>query len=87
MVQSHVLQLTSLVSLEPPSAFEATAVRNEKIKVLQSIRPFTPETIWSDVVRGQYGPGTIDGKAVPGYREEPGVKPDSRTETYVALKL
>src|ERR1700683_1738480 len=87
MVQSHVLQLTSLVSLEPPSAFEATAVRNEKIKVLQSIRPFTPETIWRDVVRGQYGPGTIDGKPVPGYRQEPGVKPDSRTETYVALKL
>ena len=63
MVQSHVLQLTSLVSLEPPSAFEATAVRNEKIKVLQSIRPFTRDTIWRDVVRGQYGPGTIDGKA------------------------
>ncbi|MGB9336265.1 MAG: glucose-6-phosphate dehydrogenase [Candidatus Acidiferrales bacterium] len=87
MVQSHVLQLTSLVSLEPPSAFEATAVRNEKIKVLQSIRPFTRDTIWRDVVRGQYGPGTIDGKAVPGYRQEPGVKPDSRTETYVAMKL
>ncbi len=87
MVQSHVLQLTSLVSLEPPSAFEATAVRNEKIKVLQSIRPFTRDTIWRDVVRGQYGPGLIDGKAVPGYRQEPGVKPDSRTETYVAMKL
>jgi len=87
MVQSHVLQLTSLVSLEPPSAFEATAVRNEKIKVLQSIRPFTRDTIWRDVVRGQYGPGIIEVKSVPGYRQEPGVKPDSRTETYVAMKL
>ena len=87
MVQSHVLQLTSLVSLEPPSAFEATAVRNEKIKVLQSIRPFSRDAIWRDVVRGQYGPGTIEGKQVPGYRQEPGVKPDSRTETFVALKL
>lgn len=87
MVQSHVLQLTSLVSLEPPAAFEATAVRNEKIKVLQSIRPFTRDAIWRDVVRGQYGPGTIEGKQVPGYRQEPGVKPDSRTETFVALKL
>jgi glucose-6-phosphate 1-dehydrogenase len=87
MVQSHVLQLTSLVSLEPPAAFEANAVRNEKIKVLQSIRPLTREAIWRDVVRGQYGPGIIDGKPVVGYREEPGVKPDSRTETFVALKL
>jgi glucose-6-phosphate 1-dehydrogenase len=87
MIQSHVLQLTSLVSLEPPATFEATAVRNEKIKVLQSVRPFTPESVWTDVVRGQYGPGEIDGKPVPGYREEPGVAPNSRIETYVALKL
>ncbi|MGB7680735.1 MAG: glucose-6-phosphate dehydrogenase [Candidatus Acidiferrales bacterium] len=87
MIQSHVLQLTSLVALEPPSAFEATAVRNEKIKVLQAIRGFTRESIWKNVVRGQYGRGEVDGKPVPGYREEPGVKPDSATETYVALKL
>jgi glucose-6-phosphate 1-dehydrogenase len=87
MIQSHVLQLTSLVSLEPPSAFEATAVRNEKIKILQSIRAFTRESVWRNVVRGQYGAGEIDGKPVPGYREEPGVKPNSATETYVALKL
>ena len=87
MIQSHVLQITSLVAMEAPARFDATAVRNEKIKVLQSIRPFTPETIWKTVVRGQYGPGRIDDKAVPGYRQEPGVKPESATETYVALKL
>jgi glucose-6-phosphate 1-dehydrogenase len=87
MVQSHILQLTSLVGMEAPATFDATPVRNEKLKVLQSIRPFTKETIARDVVRGQYGPGTIDGKAVPGYRQEHGVKPDSSTETFVGLKL
>src|SRR5271168_1643841 len=87
MVQSHVLQLTSLVAMEGPSTFDATSVRNEKIKVLQSMRPLTKESVWKSVVRGQYGPGNIDGKAVAGYRREPGVKPDSATETFVALKL
>ena len=87
MIQSHVLQLTSLVAVEPPATFDATSVRNEKIKVLQSIRPFTPETVAENVVRGQYGPGSAGEKAVPGYREEPGVRPGSTTETFVALKL
>ncbi|MGA2482846.1 MAG: glucose-6-phosphate dehydrogenase [Candidatus Acidiferrales bacterium] len=87
MIQSHMLQLTSLVALEPPAAFDATAVRNEKIKVLQSIRPFSLKTVKQSVVRAQYGPGQVDGKAVPGYRQEPGVKPDSCTETFVAAKL
>jgi glucose-6-phosphate 1-dehydrogenase len=87
MIQSHVLQLTSLVSVEPPASFDATAVRNEKLKVLQSIRPFNLEMVAQDVVRGQYAPGTIDGKAVSGYRDEPNVKPNSRTETFVAMKL
>jgi glucose-6-phosphate 1-dehydrogenase len=87
MIQSHVLQLTSLVAMEAPAKFDATSVRNEKIKVLQSMRTFTPETIWKSVVRGQYGPGQVNGKPVPGYRQEPGVKPDSATETFVALKL
>jgi glucose-6-phosphate 1-dehydrogenase len=87
MIQSHVLQLTSLVAMEAPARFDATSVRNEKLKVLQSVRPFTKETIWKSVVRGQYGPGQVDGKPVPGYRQEPGVKPDSATETFVALKL
>ncbi len=87
MIQSHVLQLTSLVTLEPPAAFDATAVRNEKLKVLQSIRPFTAEAVRPFVVRGQYDAGTIGGAPVPGYRQEPGVKPGSRTETFVAARL
>jgi glucose-6-phosphate 1-dehydrogenase len=87
MIQSHVLQLTSLAALEPPSAFDATAVRNEKIKLLQAIRPFTAETARRDVVRGQYGPGTVGGEQVRGYRQEPGVRADSSTETFVAARL
>lgn len=87
MIQSHVLQLTSLVALEAPAAFDATSVRNEKIKVLQSIRPFAGEMLGKWVVRGQYGPGTVDGAPVPGYRQEPGVSSTSSTETFVALKL
>jgi glucose-6-phosphate 1-dehydrogenase len=87
MIQSHVLQLTSLVAMEAPPRFDATSVRNEKIKVLQSIRPFTEQIIQTSVVRGQYGPGTVDGKNVPGYRQEKGVNPESKTDTFVALKL
>src|ERR1700734_206374 len=87
MIQSHVLQLTSLVAMEAPANFDANSVRNEKIKVLQSIRPFNKETVWKSVVRGQYGPGKVGGKQVPGYRQEPGVKPESSTETFVALAL
>ena len=87
MIQSHVLQLTSLVSVEPPASFDATAVRNEKLKVLQSIRPFNLEMVAQWVVRGQYAPGKVAEKHVPGYREEHGVKPDSRTETFVAMRL
>jgi glucose-6-phosphate 1-dehydrogenase len=87
MIQSHMLQLTALVALEPPAVFDATAVRNEKIKVMQSMRGFTPESIASDVVRGQYGPGTAAGKPVQGYRQEKGVKPESATETFAAVKI
>ena len=89
MIQSHVLQLTSLVAMEPPAAFDATAVRNEKIKVLQSIRPFTPESIKKDIVRGQYGPGSAPGNSssLAGYGDEPGVAKDSATETFVAASL
>jgi glucose-6-phosphate 1-dehydrogenase len=89
MIQSHVMQLTSLVALEPPAMFDSTAVRNEKIKVLQAIRPFTPESIKTDIVRGQYGPGRApDGSSLlAGYRQEPGVKADSWTETYGAAKI
>src|SRR5882757_2568288 len=87
MIQSHVLQLTSLVAVEPPARFDATAVRNEKLKVLQSVRPFDLGMVAQSVVRGQYGPGVVDGKHVPGSRQEPGVNPHSRTETVVAMEL
>jgi glucose-6-phosphate 1-dehydrogenase len=87
MIQSHVLQLTSLTAVEPPASFDATAVRNEKLKVLQSIRPFNLEMVAQSVVRGQYAPGIVNGKKVAGYREEPGVNPNSRTETFVAMRV
>src|SRR5438445_2365158 len=87
MIQSHVLQLTSLVAVEPPASFDATAVRNEKLKVLQSIRPFDLEMVAQAVVRGQYTADNVGGKAAPGYREEQNVNPKSRTETFVAAKL
>ena len=87
MIQSHVLQLTSLVAVEPPASFDATAVRNEKLKVLQSIRPFDLEMVAQSAVRGQYAPGQAGGKPVSGYRAEPGVSSTSRTETFVAGRL
>jgi glucose-6-phosphate 1-dehydrogenase len=87
MIQSHVLQLTSLVSVEPPASFDATAVRNEKIKILQSIRPYNLEMVARSVVRGQYAPGSVDGKKLAGYRDEMGVNPKSRTETFVAMRV
>jgi glucose-6-phosphate 1-dehydrogenase len=87
MIQSHMLQLTSLVAVEPPAAFDANAVRNEKLKVLQSIRPFNLEMVAQSVVRGQYAPGKFGDKAVPGYRDEPNVSRTSRTETFVAARL
>jgi glucose-6-phosphate 1-dehydrogenase len=87
MIQSHVLQLTSLVSVEPPASFDATAVRNEKLKILQSIRPYNLEMVAQSVVRGQYSPGSSNGKQLPGYREEPEVNPNSRTETFVAMRV
>src|SRR5246500_4945118 len=87
MIQSHVLQLTSLTAVEPPASFDATAVRNEKLKVLQSIRPFNLEMVAQSVVRGQYAPGSVNGAKVAGYRDELGVNPNSRTETFVAMKV
>jgi glucose-6-phosphate 1-dehydrogenase len=87
MIQSHMLQLTSLVAVEPPASFDATAVRNEKLKVLQSIRPFNLEMVAQSVVRGQYAPGKFGDKAAAGYRDEPGVNRNSRTETFVAGRL
>jgi glucose-6-phosphate 1-dehydrogenase len=87
MIQSHVLQLTSLVSVEPPASFDANAVRNEKLKVLQSIRPFNLEMVAQSVVRGQYGPGKPGDRSTAGYREEPHVSRSSRTETFVAMRV
>jgi len=87
VVENHMLQLLCLVAMEPPVAFEANVVRDEKVKVLRSIRPQTPEEILRDTVRGQYAPGTIDGHPVPGYRREPNVAPGSLRETYAAWKL
>lgn len=87
MVANHMLQLLALTAMEPPIEFEAEAVREAKVQVLKSIRPMTPEEVAKRTVRGQYGPGQVNGKAVPGYREEPDVNKDSNTETYAALEF
>jgi glucose-6-phosphate 1-dehydrogenase len=87
VVQNHLLQIMSVMAMEPPVALDADAVRNEKVKVIQSLRPIvTPEDIARDTVRGQYAAGVVDGKPVPGYREEPDVAKDSKIETFVAIK-
>lgn len=87
MVQNHLLQVLSLVAMEPPVSLDAEPIRDEKVKVLKSIRPFTPAEVEKHVVRGQYFAGMIDGQLRPGYRQEPKVKSDSNVDTYVALKL
>src|SRR5262249_25684199 len=87
IVQTHPLQLLTLTAMEPTASFTPDSVRNEKVKVLRAIHVPTPDEVRTDIVRGQYGPGVIDGKQVPGYRQETGVKPGSTTDTYVALKL
>jgi glucose-6-phosphate 1-dehydrogenase len=88
ILQNHMLQLLTLVAMEPPIAFEADALRDEKVRVLRAIDPeWTPERVTENVVRGQYTAGWIGGQAVPGYREEDEVAADSTTETFVALEL
>ncbi len=87
IIQNHVLQLLCLVAMEPPVAFDPNAVRDEKVKVLRSIRPQTSEEILHDTVRGQYGPGAVDGVPVAGYRSEANVHPMSLRETYAAWKV
>jgi len=89
MVQNHMLQMLALVAMEPPATFEADSIRDERAKVLRAIRPFPLDRLDTVVVRGQYGPGRLPGEPspVPGYLEEPGVRPGSRTETFVAAKL
>jgi glucose-6-phosphate 1-dehydrogenase len=86
MVQNHALQLLTMIAMEPPSTSDADAIRDEKLKVLRSLKPFTPETVQRDVVRGQYKAGAVDGKAVPGYLQEVKVPEGSRCETFVALR-
>ena len=87
MVQNHLLQVLSLVAMEPPVSLGAEAIRDEKVKLLRSIRQMTSEDVARQVVRGQYFAGATNGEPRPGYRQEPKVKPDSNVETYVALKL
>ena len=86
MVQNHALQLLCAIGMEPPINSHADAIRDEKLKVLRSLTPWTPETLKQDVIRGQYSAGNIGGAAVPAYRAEPGVQPQSHTETFVALR-
>ncbi|MCL4468520.1 MAG: glucose-6-phosphate dehydrogenase [Deltaproteobacteria bacterium] len=87
MIQNHLLQVLCLVAMEPPVSFEADEIRNRKVDVLHAVRPITPDLVNEFAVRGQYGPGWLQGKHIPGYREESGVSPDSLTETYAAVKL
>jgi len=87
MVPNHVMQLLSLTAMESPVSFSPDAVRNEQAKVLHSLQPLNSEDVLQYSVRGQYGDGIVSDERVPRYRSEPGVNPESRTETFVALKL
>ena len=83
MVQNHLSQLLTLTAMEIPYSFDADAIRDEKVKVLRSVAPISP----GDIVLGQYSEGMIEGQPVPGYLDEPGVRPDSKTETFVAMQV
>ena len=87
MVPNHIMQLITLTAMEPPVSFRADSVRDEQSKILHAIQPLSAEEVLTRTVRGQYGEGVINGERVPLYRAEPGVPPDSRTETFVAMKL
>ena len=87
MVQNHILQLLTLIAMEPPWSMHADVIRDHRQDVLNCLRPITPKTVGDHVVRAQYGPGFYQGGDVPGYRREEGVAADSTTETYVALKV
>jgi glucose-6-phosphate 1-dehydrogenase len=86
MVQNHALQLLCAIGMEPPINAHADAIRDEKLKVLRSLKPWTKESLAQDAIRGQYAAGNVGGAAVPGYRGEEGVSPNSNTETFVALR-
>lgn len=87
IVQNHMFQMLAYVAMEPPSSFYADDIRNGKVEVLKAVRLMKPEEVLTNTVRGQYSGGTIDGHIVLGYREEPDVSKDSRTETFAAMKL
>lgn len=87
MIQNHLFQVFTLVAMEPPVSLAPNAVRDEKTKVMQAVRPLLAQEIDQCAVRGQYGPGSVNGKPVKGYRQEEAVSPDSSTETYAAVKL
>lgn len=87
MIANHLLQLLTIVAMEPPVAFDADAVRDEKVKVLRAVRPFSSDRIAADAIRGQYGAGFSAAEQVPGYRQEEKVSPQSHTETYAALRF
>ena len=87
IVQNHLLQLLMVMAMEPPVAFTADEVRDEKVKVLRSLKPIRGVDVTKFTVRGQYGPGNFAGKPVPGYRQEPNVSPKSIVETFVAMRI
>ncbi len=87
MFQNHLMQLLALTAMEPPSLFKADRVQDEKVKIFRSLKPYSAETMADNLLLGQYGSGTIDGEAVPAYRQEPGVSRDSATPTFAALRL
>ena len=87
MFQNHMMQLLALMAMDPPSAFEADRVRDEKVRVYRSLRPFPVGRLNQYLILGQYGPGVIRGKPVPGYREEPGVRPRSLVPTFASMRI
>lgn len=87
IIQNHMMQLLCLVGMEPPVSLDANAIRDEKVKVLQALRPFTAHDFKTSIVRGQYAPGFVDGQPVKGYREEDNVNPASNMETFAAMRL
>jgi glucose-6-phosphate 1-dehydrogenase len=87
MVQNHMMQLVAMIAMEPPAAADSLSIRNETLKVFQSLQHIHKNEVEKYVIRGQYTASTVKGEKIPGYRQEKGVNPDSRTETFVALKL
>ena len=87
MLQNHLMQLLTLVAMEPPVGLDADAIRDEKVKVLRAVQPFTPEAVQKDTVRAQYTAGTVNGQPVLAYRSEKGVSPQSQIETFAAIEL